>query len=305
LSAAVLYENMVVDANREQMIFPVVSIYPKEGTFWSDHPVGVVNRPWVTAEHEAAAAMYISYLMAAPQQQAALALGFRPGNVSVPVGAPIDAAHGADPQQPSTTLAVPEAPVVQAVLNLWKEKKKRSHVTLVMDCSGSMNDENKMVYAREGAQAMLKQLSDADTLSLLPFTDKVSGWAAKSLPIGQARTTLNTSIGSLYPQGGTALYDAVNAAYDQTTASQDPARITAIVVLSDGEDQHSQTKLADLLKKITASPEKPGLRIFTIGYGKGAKLDVLEKIATATQARSFSGNTADIGQVFREISTFF
>src|SRR5262249_33648270 len=42
LSAAVLYENLVVesylDAKYRDKPFPVVALYPKEGTYWSDHP---------------------------------------------------------------------------------------------------------------------------------------------------------------------------------------------------------------------------------------------------------------------------
>ncbi|MCI0619012.1 substrate-binding domain-containing protein [bacterium] len=39
LSAAVLYENMVIESylQNNRTVFPVVAIYPKEGTFWSDH----------------------------------------------------------------------------------------------------------------------------------------------------------------------------------------------------------------------------------------------------------------------------
>jgi hypothetical protein len=75
--------------------------------FWSDHPVGIVERDWVTPERREAAQTYINYLLAAQSQQKALAYGFRPGSPDVPVGAPIDAAHGVDPKQPVTTLEIP------------------------------------------------------------------------------------------------------------------------------------------------------------------------------------------------------
>src|SRR5258708_3632627 len=70
LSAAVMYENMVIEsyAPKYSLPFPVVAIYPKEGTFWSDHPVGVVDRPWVTPEKREAAKIYIDYLLARPHQ---------------------------------------------------------------------------------------------------------------------------------------------------------------------------------------------------------------------------------------------
>jgi len=48
LSAAVLYENMVIESYSENNLpFPVVAVYPREGTFWSDHPIGIVEREWV------------------------------------------------------------------------------------------------------------------------------------------------------------------------------------------------------------------------------------------------------------------
>jgi ABC-type Fe3+ transport system substrate-binding protein len=82
LSAAVLYESMVVESySQNNLAFPVVAIYPKEGTFWSDHPVGIVDREWVSPEHREAAKIYIQYLLARPQQEKAIQYGFRPASV--------------------------------------------------------------------------------------------------------------------------------------------------------------------------------------------------------------------------------
>jgi len=86
LSAAVLYESMVIESYGQNLQFPVVAIYPKEGTFWSDHPIGIVNRDWVTPAHKEAAQIYIKYLLARPQQERAMQYGFRPGAVDVPFG---------------------------------------------------------------------------------------------------------------------------------------------------------------------------------------------------------------------------
>jgi Ca-activated chloride channel homolog len=53
LSAAVLYENMVIESySQNNLPFPVVAIYPKEGTFWSDHPIGIVEREWTGAKED-------------------------------------------------------------------------------------------------------------------------------------------------------------------------------------------------------------------------------------------------------------
>ena len=113
LSAAVLYESVVVESySQSGLAFPLVAIYPKEGTFWSDHPVGVVEREWVTPEHREAAKIYTQYLLAREQQEKAIQYGFRPASVDVPLSAPLDVAHGIDPQEPKTTLEVPQVEII-------------------------------------------------------------------------------------------------------------------------------------------------------------------------------------------------
>jgi Ca-activated chloride channel family protein len=80
LSAAVMYESLVVQSYSEpNLAFPVVAVYPKEGTFWSDHPVAIVDREWVTPEKREASEIYIKFLLDNPQQLKALKSGFRPG----------------------------------------------------------------------------------------------------------------------------------------------------------------------------------------------------------------------------------
>ena len=59
-------------------------------------------------------------------------------DASIPIGAPIDAAHGVDPLQPQTLLEVPDGAVLSALLDLWRSTKKASDVVLVFDKSGSM-----------------------------------------------------------------------------------------------------------------------------------------------------------------------
>src|SRR5579872_4142511 len=161
LSAAVLYESMVIESYGQNLQFPVVAIYPKEGTFWSDHPIGIVNRDWVTPAHKEAAQIYMKYLLARPQQERAMTYGFRPGAVDVPLAAPIDAAHGVDPKEPKTTLEVPSADVINAALEMWKQDKKTADVVLVLDTSGSMVEEQKMQNAREGAKQLVSMLDDS------------------------------------------------------------------------------------------------------------------------------------------------
>ena len=308
LSAAVLYENMVIESySQNNLPFPVVAIYPKEGTFWSDHPVGIVNRDWVTAERREAAKIYIQFLLQKPQQQKAIGYGFRPGAVDVALASPIDEAHGVDPKEPQTTLEVPSVPVMDSILNLWEQKKKSASVVLVMDTSGSMNDNAKIQNAREGAKQLVTLLSDNDRLSLLPFNSHYA-WASQNLPMKSGREELARTIDSLFAQGGTALYDSIDTAYQYLSSQSHEGEadsILSVVVLTDGEDTESKMHLNDLMDHIHYDGESHKIHVFTIAYGKDARKDILANIADATQAKSYEGTPENIVGVFKDISTFF
>jgi Ca-activated chloride channel family protein len=308
LSAAVLYENMVIESySQNNLPFPVVAIYPKEGTFWSDHPVGIVEREWVTPELREAAKAYIQYLLQRPQQEKAIIYGFRPGAVDVPLGSPIDEAHGVDPKEPKTTLEVPAVPVIDAILSLWQQEKKAANVVLVIDTSGSMNDNRKIQNAREGAKQLVTLLSDNDRLSLLPFNSKFA-WASQNLLIKTGRPDLTRTIDSLFAQGGTALYDSIDEGYRyllNQTHEGEADSILSVVVLTDGEDTESKMRLNELMDRIRYDGEIHKIHVFTIAYGKDARKDILGQIADATQAKSWEGTPENIVGVFKDISTFF
>lgn len=306
LSAAVLYESMVVESySQPNLPFPVVAIYPREGTFWSDHPVGIVERDWVTPEHREAAKTYIQYLLSRAQQQKAMQYGFRPASVDVPLSSPLDVEHGIDPKEPKTTLEVPSVEVINALLELWKAEKKHSNITLVLDTSGSMNEEGKMQNAKVGAKQLVQMLDDNDTFSFLPFSSELH-WSGQDILVKDGREQLLQQIDSLFAGGGTALYDSIDAAYQHLASTPNPdAKIQSVVVLTDGEDTQSRMKLSELMERIKYNGETRAIHVFTIAYGQDARKDILQKVADATQAKFYEGTPQNIVDVFRDISTFF
>lgn len=306
LSAAVLYENMVIEAyeTRHSLPFPVVAVYPKEGTFWSDHPAGIVQREWVGADEREAAESYLKFLTAVPQQRRAMEFGFRPADPAVPLGSPIDREHGVNPDEPQTTLAVPAAPVTKALLQLWRKQKKHANIVLAVDTSGSMLG-NELAAAQAGANELLAMLGDDDRVSLLSFADKVR-WIRKGLRFPGDRGAALQAIASLQAEGRTALYDAVAEAYDFLAEEQPtPDLINAIVILSDGADTTSDRKLADLIERLRRPTKGPAIRVFAIGYGKLANQSVLREMTEATRAEAFEGSQENVREVFKKISTFF
>ena len=251
-----------------------------------------------------AAQIYIRYLLGRPQQEKAMTYGFRPGSPDVAVGPPIDAAHGVDPRQPTTTLEVPSSDVIAALQQQWdNDEKKAADIVLVLDTSGSMREEDKMSGAKAGAKQLVSLLSDKDDFSLLPFNTTAS-WASQNQPAAQGRQVSDSAIDSVFPAGQTALYDAVDQGYAHLL-EQPGDHIRALVVLTDGEDNKSSETLDQLLAKIHPDAETHTIRIFTIAYGHDARRDVLQQIADSTQGKAYDGTPTNIVEVFRDISTFF
>jgi len=102
-----------------------LKVYYPAVTMWSDHPCGVVAGDWVTEPQRKAARLLLAFLRAKPQQELALAYGFRPADPSVPV-------KTTDPKNPFVRLApygisvdvppagdIPDVNVIRNVLMMW------------------------------------------------------------------------------------------------------------------------------------------------------------------------------------------
>ena len=210
-----------------------------------------------------------------------------------------------DPKEPKTTLEVPSADVINNLLQLWRTEKKHSDVVLVLDTSGSMREEGKMQNAKQGAKQLVQLLDDGDTFSFLPFSSELH-WSQQDTVVKNGREQSLQQVDSLFAEGGTALYDAIDAGYQHLASrGSSNSKIQAVVVLTDGADTESKMKLNELMERIRYNGETRAIHVFTIAYGHDAKKDVLQQIADATQAKFYEGTPQNIVDVFRDISTFF
>ncbi len=310
LSAAVMYENLIVEQERKRLAgevsqLPVVAIYPKEGTFWTNNPYIVLNGPWVTAEQREAAQNFEAFLLDQPQQERAIDLGFRPADPSIPLTDPLNAQHGVDPGQPQTILEVPSADVIQEVAFLWRQAKRPVDLVLVVDTSGSMAGD-KINAVRQSLGQFIDLLGNRDRLQIVTFSTDVNTLTPLS-SLADKREELKRRVSALVEQGDTALYDATIAAYEELQANANPDHIRAMVVLSDGEDTISRSTLSEVLTAVGDVGEEGGnaIKIFTIAYGSGADTSILQQIAEPTGGRQYSGDPASINEVYQEIALFF
>src|SRR5262249_25058034 len=120
-------------------------------------------------------------------------------------------------------------------------------------------------------------------------------------PSSPVLTDIRSYIDSLYADGNTAIYSALDRAYDEALAGAkgDPEPITSIVLMTDGEN-NSGIDPDVFLKRMQARPDsEKDIRVFAIRFGE-AQAGALQQIAKATGGQVFDG-TESLSQVFKEI----
>ncbi len=285
----------------------LVALYPKEGTFWHEHPFAIPNAPWVSEEQRAGAKLFTEYVRGETVQRKVLEAGFRPVNPAVPIGYPIVAELGVDPNQPATVLNVPDPDVIAAVQASWQYVKKQGDILLVLDTSGSMQGE-KIEQVREAATKFLENMPTQNRVGLITFNNQRLFVSEPGL-VEEVSGTLRSAIDNMYANGGTALYDTLIYAINSMTATE-PAegedRIRAIVLLSDGQDTTSESGLNDVIQRINeAHTGRNPLLIIPVAYGSDADIATLNSIARASATKVQSGNPDDILKLLEIISSYF
>jgi Ca-activated chloride channel homolog len=308
-SAVAMEETTLLQFNAKRGSLPkLVAIYPKEGTFFSDSPFIVLNADWVTPELREGALAFQRFLAKEITPEVAARGGFRPADLETKAVAPITAENGADPEQPARELELPESRVLALLKRTWREDRKPANVLLVLDTSGSMNDESRLENAKQGLDVFLSQVAPQDRVGLTTFSDQIT----PLVPVGPFRrneANLKETVARLIAEGGTAFYDATAEAYGtvRDLAGRDD-RINAVVLLTDGNDTDSTRTLNTVVQELEGQDDSSTqVRVFTIAYSVGAAgaRKALEEIAEASGGQSYPGDPENIEAVYGRISSFF
>jgi Ca-activated chloride channel family protein len=198
----------------------------------------------------------------------------------------------------------------------FDREKEPISMTVLVDSSSSMNFGGKTAAAQDMLDRVIGASRPEDEVSLLQFTDHVFGY--REVTREQRMLSITTQV-EKSTGGGTALYDAIASAFCHLGAAKNVRQ--AIVVITDGADQHSRLKLEELVRIVQASKAQ----LFMIGFYSlaeyevykrrektvalvtGREIDnpvvVFERLATESGAESFfpTSNKA-LAQALQEIS---
>lgn len=185
-------------------------------------------------------------------------------------------------------------------ISFFSKQNEPISLCIMIDASTSMIENAKLIEAIKAARALIAGGNPKDEVCLMKFDDRTT--------LIQDFTSddklLNEQIQRIKPFGGTAMYDALTRGMTHTSKNSKQLR-QAIVLISDGLDQHSRKNFLDVISvaQLTGIPcyiigiytaeEK---RAFAIGQQKikldtGAFVDnpelVLRNLAEETAGRAF------------------
>jgi len=154
-----------------------------------------------------------------------------------------------------------------------KREEKNYAVVLVIDKSGSMREENRILYAQAAAKAVARQLKDTDFLGVVGFD--VSPFVVVPLEsVGRLRGVIDGQIDRLKPGGQTYFYPALLEAKRQLERVN--ATRKHLILLSDGETRGSQSELVDL---VSVMKNEMKITVSAIAIGADADIRVMKRIS--------------------------
>ena len=156
-------------------------------------------------------------------------------------------------------------------------------VGLVVDNSGSMKSKRRDVIA--AALAFARSSNRQDQMFVINFNEKVSFGLPRDVAFTDQAGPLELALSRFDPDGETALYDAIAAAFEHLKKGTRDRKV--LIVVSDGGDNASKHKLAEIM----ALAGQPDVVIYTIGIFDDQDADrnpgVLKRLAKQTGGESF------------------
>ncbi|MDS1270963.1 substrate-binding domain-containing protein [Lipingzhangella sp. LS1_29] len=295
--------------------------YPEEGTFTLDYPYLLrTTDPEVTD----AAETFLDYITTSDAEERIRARGFRSpdGTVDTTV---LDDEAGFAEEMPES-LPKPGGSTVATLTSTWNQLQLPSRVLTLMDVSGSMlsevpgTDLTRMQAATASANDGLQMFPDNAELGTWEFSLDINDGLdyREAVPIRPLGTEVNghthreelarhlTELEPI-PDGGTALYDTVFAAYQELQRDYSPNHISTILLLTDGDDTKddglSLDELTTALEEESGDEERP-ISIIIVSFGPDVDQEPMEEIADTLDGRAYATNDpTEIGDIFLEAFT--
>jgi VWFA-related protein len=163
---------------------------------------------------------------------------------------------------------------------------------LLIDVSGSMAAGGKLDAAKRAANSLVATMGPADTAAVISFANKVD----VVQEFTGDRGALGAAIDGLQTDGDTSLYDALDRGVLLADALPQTRRV--LLVVTDGDDTRSTTRLNDLLGHLASGRSVT----YAVGLGTDVNRGVLDRLAGAGAGQSvYPADPADLDGIFQSV----
>ena len=301
------YESVLLSLNTSNRLHqPLDLVYPKDGILTADYPLMLLNN-----SKRAAFDKVVAYLTSAAVQQKIMTTTNRR-----PV-APEVKPDSRFPNQLLVELTFPSNLNVinQLLLTYLDEIRQPDTVVFVLDISGSMSGDRIA-----GVKAAFANLTGGDTsltgqfarfrkrenIVIIPFNGSVV--ETRSFSINDNTTgsadvkAVRDYVDALQPTDGTAIYDALVAAYGVVSAAYrgDPNRFYSVVLMTDGENNSGRDANGFTTYFARLPAELRSVHTFPIIFGEASPA-ALKQVADVTGGQTFDARTVSMSLVFKQI----
>jgi uncharacterized membrane protein len=153
-----------------------------------------------------------------------------------------------------------------------KREEKTRAVVLVIDKSGSMREDNRILYAQEAAKGVVRQLNDNDFVGVVGFD--ASPFVITPLSrVSNVRRSFDLDIERLRASGRTYLLPAINEAKRQL--QRQDAALKHVIILSDGETGGSGGDYIDLVNVMRTELK---ITVSGVAIGQDANVPLIKRI---------------------------
>ncbi len=174
--------------------------------------------------------------------------------------------------------------------------RKATHLTFLVDVSGSMQAPDKLPLVRESLHLLVNQLRGDDSVALVTY----AGATKLVLPATSAadKRAIHAAIDQLTPGGGTAMGSGMELAYRQAALQLSDEKLSRVLVLSDGDANIGRTSHEGILQAVRGWVSE-GVTLSTVGFGRGNYNDhLMEGLADAGNGNYTYLDSKDAAQRF-------
>ena len=285
---------------------PLTIITPSDGVITADYPLSLLSS--AVPEKQALFEKASTYLLSEKVQQKIHDLTKR------------NTKAGGSANGGATAFELPfpnKIDTAQKLISTYlSSAKKPSHMVFDIDTSGSMGG-NRIKQLKSALLTMTDTaggynsfiaFQPRETINYVEFANTVKSnkvFQIDDTDREEQLRTIKKYIESLEADGGTAIYDSLEASYSNALAAHksNPDSFTSIVLFTDGENTNgkSYNDFVTLYNQLAEdNPEIKNIPVFTVRFGEGSSGE-LAGLATLTGGKVFDASKTDLTRIFKEI----